>query len=44
MRRAAEISRAVQLKPKVIIDRLLLSAGSPGYRMFRYLHRDRMNA
>jgi GT2 family glycosyltransferase len=44
MRRAAEISRAVQLKPKVIVDRLLLSAGSPGYRMFRYLHRDRMNA
>lgn len=44
MRRAAEISSAVHLKPKVIIDRLLLRAGSPGYRMFRYLHRDRMNA
>jgi GT2 family glycosyltransferase len=44
MRRAVEISRSVQLKPKVIIDRLLLSAGSPGYKTFRYLHRSRMNA
>jgi len=44
MQRAAEISRAVRLKPKVVIDRLLLRAGSPGYRMFRYIHRDRITA
>jgi GT2 family glycosyltransferase len=44
MRRAAKISRGVRLKPKALVDRLLLSTGSPGYRTFCYLHRSRMNA
>ena len=44
MRRAGEICRQVRLTPKAMIDRVLLCAGSPGYWLFRYLHRDRINA
>jgi GT2 family glycosyltransferase len=44
MRRAGEICGQVRLTPKAIIDRVLLSGGSPGYWLFRYLHRDRLNA
>jgi GT2 family glycosyltransferase len=44
MRRAAEISRHVSRKPKVMLDRLLLSAGAPGYELFRLLHRGRISA
>jgi hypothetical protein len=44
MRRAVEISRSIRLKPKAVVDCLLLRAGQPGYRMFRYIHRNRITA
>jgi hypothetical protein len=44
MRRARELSRHISRKPKVMLDRLLLSSGGPGYELFRLLHRGRIGA